>query len=107
MSRKKRKRTSEEIAAERLRRDDLTRRLQAMIERYRARSEERRRSLGEAEPLGQSAAPARQSWARMSRGERAAERARSRDLDRRLLAAIDRYRAINAESRRRREAEAS
>ncbi len=43
----------------------------------------------------------------MTRDERAAERARSRDLDRRMLAAIDRYRTINAEKRRQREAEAS
>jgi len=39
--------------------------------------------------------------------ERAAERAYREDLDRRLREAIERYRAINAEKRRRREAEAS
>jgi len=43
----------------------------------------------------------------MTREERAEDRVRSWDLDRRLLAAIERYRAINAEKRRRREAEAS
>jgi t-SNARE complex subunit (syntaxin) len=32
--------------------------------------------------------------------ERAAERARSEDLDRRLLAAIERYRRINEQRRR-------
>jgi len=39
--------------------------------------------------------------------ERAAERAYREDLDRRLREAIEQYRAINAEKRRRREAEAS
>lgn len=39
--------------------------------------------------------------------ERAAERARHEDIMRRLQKMIDRYRAINEEKRRRREAEAS
>jgi hypothetical protein len=39
--------------------------------------------------------------------EWAAERARHEDLMRRLAEMIERYRAINAEKRRRREAEAS
>jgi hypothetical protein len=39
--------------------------------------------------------------------ERAAERARHADLLRRLQEMIERYRAINAEKRRRREAGAS
>jgi len=42
----------------------------------------------------------------MTREERAADRALSRDLDRRMLAAIERYREINAEKHGRREAEA-
>jgi len=49
----------------------------------------------------------RKRWIEMSRAERLAERARSRELDRRLLAAIERYRELTAEKRRRREAEAS
>ncbi len=39
--------------------------------------------------------------------ERAAERAYREDLDRRLREAIDRYRKLNAEKRRAREAGAS
>jgi hypothetical protein len=98
MEKRKRKKTPEERAAERARHDDLTRRLQAAIERYRAR-------------LGPDRAPppipVRKPWPEMTHEERAAERARWDDLDRRLLAAIERYRALNAEKRRRREAEAS
>jgi hypothetical protein len=44
---RKRKRTPEERAADRARSEDLDRRLQAMIERYRRRAEERRRAEGD------------------------------------------------------------
>ena len=108
MMRKMKKKTPEERAAERAYREDLTRRLLSAIQGYRARAEEKRKLRGES---GDSAAtinlPLRKSWLEMTPDERAAERARSRDLDRRMLAAIERYRAINAEKRRRREAEAS
>jgi hypothetical protein len=104
----KRKKTPEERAAEQARHDDLTNRLQAAIERYRARADERRKLRGETANTGDALmAPVRKSWSEMSREERLAECARSRDLDRRILAAIERYRTINAEKRRRREAEAS
>lgn len=108
MKKKAKKKTPEERAAERAYREDLTRRLVATIQAYRARAEEKRKLRGE---TGDSAAtiglPVRKSWLEMTREERAAERARSRDLDRRMLAAIERYREINAERRQRREAEAS
>ncbi len=44
MKRKKRKKTPEERAAERAYRDDLTRRLEEAIERYRRLSEEQRQA---------------------------------------------------------------
>ena len=43
---KKRKKTPEERAAERARREDLDRRLLEMIERYRVRNAERRAAEG-------------------------------------------------------------
>lgn len=46
MKKKKRKLTPEEIEARRLRDEDLTRRLEAMIERYRQINEERRAANG-------------------------------------------------------------
>jgi len=105
---RKKKKTPEERAAEQARHDDLTSRLQAAIERYRARTDERRKLRGETGDTGDAlTVPVRKSWSEMSRAERLAERARSRDLDRRILAAIERYRTINAEKRRGREAEAS
>jgi hypothetical protein len=105
----KRKKTPEERAAERAYQEDLTRRLRGAIEHFRARADEKRRLSAEetAEGAPIDSGPVRKSWFEMTREERAADRARSRDLDRRLRAAIERYRAINAEKRRRREAEAS
>lgn len=97
---RKRKRTPEARALERARHLDLTRRLQAAIEHYRTRAEAKRR-LGETVDRTELPVPVRKPWAVMSREERAAERARSKDLDRRLLAVIERYRAINAEKRQR------
>lgn len=81
MKKRTRKRTPEERAAERARHDDLTRRLAAAIERYRAR-------LG---PDRAPPPPPRKRWRDMTPDERTAERARQADLDRRLLAAIERY----------------
>lgn len=108
MKRKRRKKTPEERAAAQARHDDLTSRLQAAIERYRARTDERRNLRGETADTNDAlTSSVRKRWSEMSREERLAERARSRDLDRRILAAIERYRTINAEKRRRREAEAS
>jgi hypothetical protein len=101
---KKRKRTPEERDAERARQDDLTRRMLAAIERLRARSD-KDTPIGDANDRAEAAAArVRKPWTELSSEERAAERARSRDLDRRLLAAIARYRALNAETP---EAEAS
>ena len=100
MKRKRRKKTREEWAEIEARHNDIMRRLREMIERYRARAVESRRLRGEPEPQeGPVTLPSRKRWTEMSREERAAERARSKDLDRRLLAMIERY--------RRREAEAS
>ena len=105
---KKGPKTPEEWAEIEARHDDLTRRLLAAIEGYRVRAEERRKLRGETgEPKATIGPAVRKSWLEMTREERRADRARSRDLDRRLVAAIDRYRAISAEKRRRREAEAS
>ena len=108
MKKKRNKRTPEERAAERARHEDLTRRLQSAIAGYRARADEKRALRGEAGDIEETIAlPVRKSWSEMTRDERTAERARSRDLDRRLLAAIARYRKLNAEKHRRRRAEAS
>ena len=104
---RKRTRTPEERAAERFRHEDLLRRLQAVIDGYRTRAYERRSLRGETGDQDETiTVPVRKSWSEMSRAERLAERARSADLDRRLLAAIERYRAISEEKRRQREAEA-
>jgi len=107
--RKRKKTTPEERAAQRARHEDLSRRLQAAIEHYRARADEKRKlRAGESgEGASIDSIPVRKRWFEMTREERAADRVRSRDLDRRLLAGIERYRVINAEKRRRREAEAS
>jgi hypothetical protein len=105
---KKRKRTPEERATERARHDDLLRRLQAAIDSYRARAEGKRSLRGETDDQDATfTVPVRKRWSEMSRAERLAERARSADLDRRLLAAIERYRVLAEEKRRQREAEAS
>ena len=109
VKRKRKKRTPEERAAQHARHEDLSRRLQAAIEHYRARADEKRKlpAGGAGEGVSIDSIPVRKSWFEMTREERAADRVRSRDLDRRLLAAIERYRMINAEKRRRREPEAS
>ena len=103
--RKRKKKTSEELAAH-ARQDDLTRRLQLAIDRSRSRLDERT-PREESSGANRVDPPMRKRWIEMSRAERLAERARSRELDRRLLAAIERYRELTAEKRRRREAEAS
>jgi len=109
MKKKRPKKTPDEWAEVEARHEDILRRLQEMIDRYRiGNTEKHKLRAGEArEGASIDSAPVRKSWFEMTRAERAADRVRSRDLDRRLLAAIERYRAINAEKRRRREAEAS
>ena len=108
MKKKRNKRTPEERAAERARHEDLTRRLQSAIDGYRARADEKRALRGEAGDMEETIVlSVRKSWSEMTRDERATERARSRDLDRRLLATIERYRNLAADKRRRPEAEAS
>lgn len=99
MKKRKKKTTPEERAAARARDEDLTRRLQRAIAHYRARAEGQRRLRGEADRDAAVTIPVRKGWREMNAEERVAERARSKDLDRRLLAAIERYRRLGEEKR--------
>jgi len=103
---KRPKKTPDECAEVEARHEDLLRRLREMIERYRISNTEKHKLRAEEarESASTDSIPLRKSWFEMTREERAADRVRSRDLDRRLLAAIERYRAINGEKRRQREA---